>query len=400
MNIWFITKSNYSSDFQYGRTVELPKSLVGLNHHVGLVSACYTNRVPPLRVEVYDHIRLIPIGHSTFFMGIIYVVKLFFVLFSSLFSGAKRPDVIITDISSVYPSLLFAILSRLKVLPVKFVLDIRSVPVETTGILAFFKKLEYSLAIWLAKYTFDGITVITLPLRDDIASRFRIPCDEIGVWCSGASLDTFDPSKAVMPEDAGFLKGKFVVMHHGGFNRFRGQQQSMEAIELLYKEYPDIILFFLGSGSTVAEFKDSIASKGLEKHIYIHDAVPYEKVRDYLALADVGLIALPNWDWWRVSSPQKLMEYLAMGKPVIASDIPAHRNVLQDNACAIYLSSIEPAEIARAIRYAYSRKGELARMGIIGRELIEQEYSWNAQAQRLTDYLVNVCHRQISLSRN
>jgi len=110
---------------------------------------------------------------------------------------------------------------------------------------------------------------------------------------SGASLDTFDPSKAEMPEDVGFLKGKFVVMHHGGLNKFRGQQQSMEAIELLYKEYPDIILFYLGSGQAAAEFKDSIASKGLEKHIYIHDAVPYEKVRDYLALADVGLSRCP-----------------------------------------------------------------------------------------------------------
>lgn len=390
MKILFISKSNFAHAFQSGRQVEFPKTLAALNHQISLIGASYTNHTPIAKKGFYDEVKLISIGNSVFFMGIIYFIKLFATLVSILIITRSKPDVIIVDFSSVLPSLFFAFLSHLRIISVKFVLDIRTVPVEVTGFHGIAKNAEYCIAIWLAKFFFHGITVITPQLRDDIAKNFAIDQNQIGVWCSGASLSTFDPAKAKIPADTEKLQGKFVVMHHGGLGWNRGQQQTIDAIELLVTDYPDIVLFLLGAGPTAAELQEKVILKNLKNNVYIHSAVPYEDVFNYLALADVGIIVLPNIGWWRVSSPQKLMEYLAMEKPVIVTDILAHRNVLKDEACAIYISSIEADEIAAAIKFTYQHRAELPVVGKIGRKIVEQNYTWHAQACQLIKYLEKI----------
>jgi glycosyltransferase involved in cell wall biosynthesis len=110
-------------------------------------------------------------------------------------------------------------------------------------------------------------------------------------------------------------------------------------------------------------------------------------VADYIASADVGIVPLPDIEWWRTSSPLKLMEYLAAGKPVIVSRIAAHTAVLGDCPCACYLDRVSPEAIADGVRYFYGRRSELARLGSFGQQIVIQRYSWAAQARKLVDYL-------------
>ena len=69
--------------------------------------------------------------------------------------------------------------------------------------------------------------------------------------------------------------------------------------------------------------------------------VDYEDVPKYISMSDVAIIPLPDMHYWRSQSPLKLLEYLAMTKTVIISDIPAHRAVIGD-ACGIYSPSLHP----------------------------------------------------------
>jgi glycosyltransferase involved in cell wall biosynthesis len=79
-----------------------------------------------------------------------------------------------------------------------------------------------------------------------------------------------------------------------------------------------------------------------------------------------------------------------MEKVVIATDIPAHRSVIGEAKCGIYISSIKPMEIAEAIEYSYLNKKNLEKWGKIGREIVEKKYTWEKVAKDLEHYLLSI----------
>ena len=105
-------------------------------------------------------------------------------------------------------------------------------------------------------------------------------------------------------------------------------------------------------------------------------------------MCDVGIVPLPDLPDWRSQCPLNLLEYLAMGKVVIATDIPANRKVIGKSKCGIYVSSADPREIAKAIMYAYDNKDELKEWGSYGRAIINAKYSWKKVAEDFENYLL------------
>jgi glycosyltransferase involved in cell wall biosynthesis len=103
-------------------------------------------------------------------------------------------------------------------------------------------------------------------------------------------------------------------------------------------------------------------------------------------MCDVGIIPLPNIDWWRVSSPLKFIEYLAMGKPVIATRIPFHEANMQNNTCGVLIESNNPTVISDAIIYLYNNKKLLKDMGAKGRN-VASLYSWDRLAEKFELFL-------------
>jgi glycosyltransferase involved in cell wall biosynthesis len=82
-----------------------------------------------------------------------------------------------------------------------------------------------------------------------------------------------------------------------------------------------------------------------------------------------------------------------MEKVVVLTDIPAHRAVIDKAKCGIYVSSVKPMEIAKAIEYAYFNKENLGEWGKIGRKIVEEEYTWEKVARDLENYLLSIDDR-------
>jgi glycosyltransferase involved in cell wall biosynthesis len=78
-----------------------------------------------------------------------------------------------------------------------------------------------------------------------------------------------------------------------------------------------------------------------------------------------------------------------MEKVVLATDIPAHRAILGDSDCAIYIPSAEPQQIAESITYAYRNKASLRIWGYKGREIVAKEYTWEKISQKLDAFFKN-----------
>jgi len=275
----------------------------------------------------------------------------------------------------------------------QIVLDIRSTPVETIGTSGLLETIFFRFSVVFAKRFFDGITIITDSMRKEICEEFSIDSSRVGVWTSGVSLELFNPEEnrnsGVEIRKKFGLNGKFVVFYHGNFGIMRGLVDCVKSIEKL-SDFPNIVLFLLGNGKALPEIREAIEKGNLEDRVIIHNPVNYLDVPKYIAMCDVAIVPLPALPDWRNQCPLKLLEYLSMGKCVILTDIPAHREVVGSSKCGIYLPSSNQNWIAGGIKYAYINRDLLEEFGSSGREIVRNKYTWDKVAADFDAYLGNI----------
>jgi len=327
---------------------------------------------------------LIPLRYFPMISQLLYTITLLLIL-PILFVRSKinyviaEPDVTVLGMTTV----LF-LPGRIRP---KIILDIRSTPVNLFGFSGFFKSLFFNVAVHLYKKFFDGMTIITEMMKKEVCRAFQIHDHEVGVWTSGVSIDLFNPKNydgEKIKKSFG-LEGKFIVLYHGVLNTKRGIPQSIKAIQML-DEYPDIILFLLGRNED-CDLIRLLRDLKVGKRVVLHSSVNYFEIPEYLAMCNVGLVPLPNMPDWRNQCPLNLLEYLAMEKPVIVTDIPANRAILGCCKCGIYASSADPRELARAISYAYKQRRKIKAWGALGREIVKERYTWDKIAENFEHYL-------------
>jgi glycosyltransferase involved in cell wall biosynthesis len=141
----------------------------------------------------------------------------------------------------------------------------------------------------------------------------------------------------------------------------------------------------VGTGTGELELKNLTKELRLGENVLFTGAVPIERIPDFIKSADVGIIPLPRIGWWNVSSPIKLKEYLAMQLPVIASDIPAHRLVVEKAGGATLIKSHKANHIAEAVLDFYNSRKTTFPMK--PRKDLFELISFNSQSLKLIDYM-------------
>lgn len=365
------------------------EQLSKMGHRVTLVAT----RSKSLPSTENSKVRMIsiPSRHTAIIPRIVYAIAL--LLFLPFYILLLKPDYIITEPdTSIFGFL--SVFPFSKLWGTKLILDIRSTPVETVGLRGFLQTFFFTTSILIAKKFFNGITIITPLMKKEICSRFNIDTKRVGMWTSGVSTAIFNPEKytsdvANLKRKLG-LTGKFVILYHGVFSENRGLIETIKAMSILKSINSKMVLFLLGTGPISSSLKELIWAKKIQGSVIIHDPVKHFEVPKFIAMCNVGIVPLPDHPYWRFQSPLKLLEYLAMEKIVILTDIPAHRFVIEEKKCGVYISSIAPIEIAKAIEYVYHNKEKMGNWGKIGREIIEKEYTWNKLAKDLEEYLFSI----------
>ena len=311
-----------------------------------------------------------------------------------------RPYIVIMDHKSVPGTVVFALLHRLGLLrTTKYVLDVRSCPLyqNVSGLTLLWTKAQWKIGVGLAKWSFDGFTTITSRMAQRLTCEFGIPPARIGVWGSGVAIDRFDPDTVVqvpLRESLGW-GDEFVAVYHGVLAPHRGIEALVEAVYMLRRQGFPIRLLLLGKGPLEQSLRKQIENGNPEggEIVHLHPAVPYTQVPSYISVADIGVFACEiGIEQWTAQSPLKVLEYLALGMPVVLTDIPAHRQVLGEGPmpCGEWVTSNSPEAIAQAILRLYERRGDLGEIGARGRALVLENFSWEAQVRRLESYLFRI----------
>lgn len=366
--------------------LEILRHLAERGYRVYLFAICSKEKIKSNNPRL--HLTSIPLRYVPVITPFLFAIAT--VVSSPFYIARERPKFIIVEPN--LSVLIFVWKTLFSSLGIKIILDIRSTPVGLVNFRRYLSALWFNVSVVIGKNVFDGMTTLTSRMKQEICEKFQIQPKFVGVWTSGVSTTLFDPEKysGISLRKKLSLTNRFIIMYHGSLSINRGVLESIEAIKIVKDRYPDIVFFVLGGGPGYSTMKKLVQEIGVQDNVIFHNSVPHHEVPKFIKMIDVGIVPLPDLPQWRNQCPLKLLEYLAMKKVVIATDIPAHRDVLGKCKCGIFVSSADPKEIAKAIIYAYKNHGLLSGWGKFGRIIVKEKYTWDEVAERLENYLLKL----------
>ena len=134
------------------------------------------------------------------------------------------------------------------------------------------------------------------------------------------------------------------IIYLGAMSRIRGLVEVIEAFGLVTKKYPSWELYLVGScrpQSFEQELRDLAAGRGIEPNVKFVEWVPYEEKERLSSQASMGVITYLPYSNNTSCLPNKLFDYMLVGLPVIASDFPLYREVVEPDRCGLIVDPIE-----------------------------------------------------------
>lgn len=144
--------------------------------------------------------------------------------------------------------------------------------------------------------------------------------------------------ESVTPSADPRLDGRRVIVYLGRIAQSRDSGFLLDVVEALRERQPDILLVIAGDAPSSDEMewmRSSISDRGLDGHVLLTGWLPQHAALGYAVRAEVGLSPIPRGVLFDVSSPTKLVEYLALGIPSVANDIPDQQLVIAQSAAGL-----------------------------------------------------------------
>ena len=264
---------------------------------------------------------------------------------------------------------------------IKIILDFRSGIFYSRGKILkdFIKDIFIRFVINVSKIICNGYTFITPELKKIITSKFNLKSIKYTYWSSAVDNRFIHYRSKKVNISNGDLK----ILFHGALSREKGLNELFHAMRNLeIKKYP-VILSIVGDGEIKNELIE-LAQKNHMNNIHFYNNVNQSKIMEFIDECDLGIIPLADTVANRTSSSLKMMEYLALNKPVIVTDITAFKNSKFRNCNSlIFIKNNEPKNIEKSIIYAYQNKKILPKLGANGRNIIKDHFLWEHQANKV-----------------
>lgn len=191
------------------------------------------------------------------------------------------------------------------------------------------------------------------------------------------------PNLQILPDLAsGFRKGGEInLVYVGVISKIRGAFEMIQALEYLNPSWNSHLIIIGRFDQSGLENK----LKELQGYTSVRylGTLPWAEAWKQAQNAMAGLVLFHPAPNHTKSLPNKLFEYMAAGLPVIASDFPLWKEIVEGNQCGLIVDPRNPKEIAEAIEYLILNPEEAQRMGENGRRAVIEKYNWELEGERL-----------------
>jgi glycosyltransferase involved in cell wall biosynthesis len=279
------------------------------------------------------------------------------------------------------PDLIFLVALPFKLFGVKYVFDHHDVNPELY--LAKFgrKDFFYRLMCWLERATFQvaDYSIATNESYKQIAiERGGMDPDRVAVVRSGPKLERLK----IGPGDPAVKKGRtYLVGYLGVIGEQEGIDLLLEAAKGIVAVRQDVQFAIVGGGTSLDSLRALSAQMGLSEYVDFYGRVSDEEMLRVLNTADVCVNPDRPIRMNDISTMNKIMEYMALGKPIVQFDLKEGRFSARE--ASRYARPDDVADFAHHLLDLLDNPDERARMGAYGYQRVVNELSWEYERLNL-----------------
>jgi len=236
---------------------------------------------------------------------------------------------------------------------------------------------KWILRRWFRKL--DGKIAVSKPAMDFARENFP---GYYNIIPNGVDVEHFSPDVAPIEE---FNDGKLNILFVSRLEKRKGLNYLLQAFKQVKEEIPDSRLIVVGPGTRLRRrYERYVAKSGLKDVVFV-GLVSYDELPRYYQTADVFCAPAIGSESFGII----LLEAMAMGKPIVASNIEGYASVISHGVDGLLVPPADKDKLAQALISLLNDEALRQEMGAKGR-IKALEHSWEHIAQRVFDYYVRV----------
>jgi glycosyltransferase involved in cell wall biosynthesis len=216
--------------------------------------------------------------------------------------------------------------------------------------------------------------------RDIDVQRHSIDPSKIFIVRNGPDLKRV---RLVEPDERLRAMGRTILGYVGAMNPQDGVDYLLRAVHYLLNDLKrsDFYCVLIGEGDSKPELEALARALGLDDHVWFTGFVSDEQMIRYLSTADICLDPNPSSPLNDVSTWIKVMEYMALGKPVVSFDLKETRTSARE--AAVYVQPNDEAAFGKAVLDLMNDPARRIRMGEAGQSRVQRELNWSITSRNL-----------------
>jgi glycosyltransferase involved in cell wall biosynthesis len=198
--------------------------------------------------------------------------------------------------------------------------------------------------------------------------------------------DRFIEAVASFPGSLNSQRGKLILMYVGFVNYSRGLDIVISALSRFVEHTEQVQLVLVGGGNAVESLRHLVRQLRLEDFVSFEGWVDNSIVPNYIASADVCLIPHRKCTHWNNTIPNKLFDYMAAGRSVLASDVTPMKRIMSQVQCGLFYKDDDSNDCyAHLLRL--TDKSFRESLGERGKRAVVGNYNWDVDSPRLLEGL-------------
>lgn len=241
----------------------------------------------------------------------------------------------------------------------------------------------WSIRFWLFLRRAAGVVVINKIIREEIAAVFSIEAKEIAVHPNGIDAAFF--SQGVSRADA---RTALRIPRDGAIAMYAGKcypWKGLDALVIAAAASPSVHFYL--AGGTRDELATAAGVGAISANITAVGHQPYRMIPVWLAAADILILTgtrRNNYSYLH-TSPMKIFEYMAAGRPMVVPDTPAVREVVSEREAFFYTPD-DGIDLANKIRYVFAHLDEAA-IRAAAATVAVRRFSWQLRADAIMGFM-------------